>query len=110
MARKPQQTPPISGSAKVGQGGIPADIPEVLLPAAELDSEGRISGLGLLKALKLCATTSEAIRLIDGGESTSLSRIEKTRIESGKELLPVKDGMIVRAGRKGLSSADRSVT
>jgi tyrosyl-tRNA synthetase len=85
---------------EIGQGGIPTDIPEVLLPAAELDSEGRISGLGLLKALKLCTTTSEAIRLIDGGGAYLYHGSEKTRIESGKELLLVKDGMIIRAGKK----------
>ncbi len=85
---------------EVGQGGVPSDVPEVSLPASELDGDGRISGLGLLKALKLCPSTSEAIRLIDQGGAYIYHGDEKTRIESGKEMLVVKSGMIVRAGKK----------
>jgi tyrosyl-tRNA synthetase len=85
---------------EVGQGGVPSDIPEMPLSASELDSEGRISALGLLKALKLCSTTSETIRLIDGGGAYLYHGEEKTRIESGKEMLTVTSGMIVRAGKK----------
>ncbi len=85
---------------EVGQGGVPTDVPEMPLAAAELDQEGRISALGLLKALKLCATTSEAIRLIDQGGAYLYHGSEKTRIESGKQMLSVTSGMIVRAGKK----------
>jgi tyrosyl-tRNA synthetase len=85
---------------EVGQGGVPTDIPELPLPAAELDESGRISALGLLKALKLCATTSEAIRLIDGGGAYVYHGDDKTRIDSGKQMLDVTDGLIVRAGKK----------
>jgi tyrosyl-tRNA synthetase len=85
---------------EVGQGGVPTDVPEATLASSDLDSEGRISGLGLLKALRLCATTSEAIRLIDGGGAYLYHATEKTRIESGKELLKVTSGTIVRAGKK----------
>jgi tyrosyl-tRNA synthetase len=85
---------------EVGQGGVPTDVPEVALPAADLDSEGRISGLGLLKALKLCTSTSEAIRLIDQGGAYLYHGADKIRIESGKQMLNVTAGMIVRAGKK----------
>jgi tyrosyl-tRNA synthetase len=85
---------------EVGQGGVPTDVPEATLAKSELDDQGHISALGLLKALKLCATTSEAIRLIDGGGAYLYHGSEKTRIESGKQMLSVASGMIVRAGKK----------
>ena len=85
---------------EVGQGGVPTDVPEVSLPRTDLDESGRISALGLLKALKLCATTSEAIRLIDGGGAYVYHGEDKTRIDSGKQMLDVTDGLIVRAGKK----------
>ena len=85
---------------EVGQGGIPTDVPEVTLDRSELDQHGQISALGLLKALKLCPTTSEAIRLIDGGGAYLYLGSEKIRIESGKQMLSVSDGTIVRAGKK----------
>jgi tyrosyl-tRNA synthetase len=85
---------------EVGQGGIPTDVPEADLERSELDAEGRISALGLLKALKLCVTTSEAIRLIDQGGAYLYSGPEKTRIESGKQMLSVSNSTIVRAGKK----------
>jgi len=85
---------------EVGQGGVPTDVPEATLAKSELDDQGRISALGLLKALKLCATTSEAIRLIDGGGAYLYHGSEKTRIESGKQMLSVASDMIVRAGKK----------
>jgi tyrosyl-tRNA synthetase len=85
---------------EVGQGGVPTDVPEATIAKSELDDQGRITALGLLKALKLCATTSEAIRLIDGGGAYLYHGSEKTRIESGKQMLSVASGMIVRAGKK----------
>jgi tyrosyl-tRNA synthetase len=85
---------------EVGQGGVPTDLPEVTLARAELDPQGQISALGLLKALKLCATTSDAIRLIDQGGAYLYHGTEKSRIESGKQMLSVSTGTIVRAGKK----------
>jgi tyrosyl-tRNA synthetase len=85
---------------EVGQGGVPTDVPEVELPKSEFDHAGQISAIGLLKALKLCSSTSDAIRLIDGGGAYLYHGSEKTRIESGKQMLTVSDGMIVRAGKK----------
>jgi len=85
---------------EVGQGGVPTDIPEATLARSELDAEGRISALGLLKGLELCTTTSEAIRLIDQGGAYLYHGSEKIRIESGKQMLSVTTGMIIRAGKK----------
>jgi len=85
---------------EIGQGGIPTDVPEVKLPVSALDGEGMISGIGLLKALKLCPSTGEAIRLIEQGGAYIYRGDEKLRIESGKQMLKVEDGTIVRAGKK----------
>jgi tyrosyl-tRNA synthetase len=85
---------------EIGQGGVPTDLPDVTLPASALDADRMISGIGLLKALNLCASTGEAIRLIDGGGAYIYRGEEKIRIESGKQLLNVEDGTIVRAGKK----------
>jgi tyrosyl-tRNA synthetase len=85
---------------EIGQGGVPTDVPEVHLPVSALDGEGLISGIGLLKILKLCASTGEAIRLIEQGGGYIYRGDDKVRIESGKQLLKVEDGTIVRAGRR----------
>jgi tyrosyl-tRNA synthetase len=85
---------------EIGQGGVPTDVPEAPLPATELDGDGMISALGLLKGLKLCASTSEAIRLIDQGGAYIYRGDEKVRVESGKQMLKPETGMIVRAGKK----------
>jgi tyrosyl-tRNA synthetase len=85
---------------EIGQGGVPTDVPDVSLPASALDSDGMISGIGLLKGLKLCATTGEAIRLIEQGGAYIYRGEEKIRIETGKQMLKVENGTIVRAGKK----------
>lgn len=85
---------------EIGQGGVPTDVPEAPLPVSVLDGNGMISGIGLLKGLKLCATTGEAIRLIEQGGAYIYRGDEKVRIETGKQMLQVENGTIVRAGRK----------
>jgi tyrosyl-tRNA synthetase len=85
---------------EIGQGGVPTDVPEVHLPVSSLDGEGMISGIGLLKSLKLCTSTGEAIRLIDQGGAYIYRGEEKVRIDTGRQMLKVADGTIVRAGRK----------
>jgi tyrosyl-tRNA synthetase len=85
---------------EIGQGGVPTDVPEVTLPVSALDGNGMISGIGLLKSLKLCATTGEAIRLIEQGGAYIYRGEEKIRIEAGKQMLKVENGTIVRAGKK----------
>jgi tyrosyl-tRNA synthetase len=85
---------------EIGRGGIPSDIPEGAMAASDLDSQGMISALGLLKTLKLCASTSDAIRLIDQGGAYIYRGDEKVRVDSGKQMLKIEDGLIVRAGKK----------
>jgi tyrosyl-tRNA synthetase len=85
---------------EIGQGGVPTDVPEIDLPKSLLDSAGQISGIGLLKGLKLCATTSEAIRLIEQKGASIYRGDEKVVIEAGKEMLKVENGTLVRAGKR----------
>jgi tyrosyl-tRNA synthetase len=85
---------------EIGQGGVPTDVPEVDLPVSALDGESLISAIGLLKILKLCATTGEAIRLIEQGGAYIYRGEEKARMESGKQMLKVENGTLVRAGKK----------
>ena len=85
---------------EIGQGGVPDDVPEAVLPASALDGQGMICGIGLLKGLGLCSTTSEAIRLIEQGGAYIYRGDEKIRIEAGKQMLKLEDGTIVRAGKK----------
>jgi len=85
---------------EIGQGGVPTDVPEIPLPVSALDGQGMISAIGLLKGLKLCATTGEAIRLIEQGGAYLYRGDEKIRIETGKQMLNVENGTIVRAGKK----------
>jgi tyrosyl-tRNA synthetase len=85
---------------EVGQGGVPTDVPEVLVPVSALDNEGMISGIGLLKSTRLCTTTGEAIRLIEQGGAYIYRGDEKIRIEAGKQMLKLEEGTIVRAGKK----------
>ena len=85
---------------EIGQGGVPTDVPEVALPVSALDGEGMISGIGLLKSTRLCATTGEAIRLIEQGGAYIYRGDEKIRIEAGKQMLKVEEGTIVRAGKR----------
>ncbi len=85
---------------EIGQGGVPTDVPEALLPVSALDGQGMISAIGLLKGLKLCATTGEAIRLIEQGGAYIYRGDEKIRIDTGKQMLNVENGTIVRAGKK----------
>lgn len=85
---------------EIGQGGVPTDAPEVPLPVSALDANRQVSAIGLLKGLKLCGTTGEAIRLIEQGGAYVYRGEEKIRLESGKQMLQVENGTLVRAGKK----------
>jgi tyrosyl-tRNA synthetase len=87
---------------EIGEGGLPEDI-----PIAEIDSdqenEIEIQPATLLKEkLKACSSTSEAMRLIDGG-GLSVKETEASewkRIEDKKNKMRVVHQMIIRVGKK----------
>lgn len=85
---------------EIGEGGLPADIPEVELNRSQLDSDGTKPAAWLLKELKLCPSTSEAMRLIDGGGVSILVNGDWERVTDRKQPIPVSNGLTIRAGKK----------
>jgi len=90
----------IQWEREIGQGGVPTDVPEVLLPVSSLDDERMISAIGLLKGLKLCATTGEAMRLIEQGGAYIYRGDEKVRIETGSRCCTWKTALSFAPARK----------
>jgi tyrosyl-tRNA synthetase len=87
---------------EIGAGALPSDLREAVLPRSRLDPHGRLPAANLLKELGLVPSTSEAAHRIQGGAAYYLVGDVKTEIRDRKELIPVTDGMIVRAGKKDL--------
>ncbi len=85
---------------EVGEGALPSDIPEATLRRSQLDSAGCIAAANLLKELGLVPSTSEAGNRIKGGAAYTLVDGAKTELRDRKDLVPIVDGMIVRAGKK----------
>lgn len=85
---------------EIGEGGVPADIPECPLQRDQLGADGAMPAAALLKALRLSPSTSEAMRLINGGGAYFFDGDEKVRITDRQQAIAVRDGMIVQAGKK----------
>ncbi len=85
---------------EIGEGGVPADIPECPLQRDQLGADGAMPAAALLKALRLSPSTSEAMRLISGGGAYFFDGDEKVRITDRQQAIAVRDGMIVQAGKK----------
>ncbi|MCY2966657.1 MAG: tyrosine--tRNA ligase [Planctomycetota bacterium] len=82
---------------EISQKELPADIPNFTLAASEL-TDGQIPAAKLLIAAGLCATSSDARRLIaQGGASVGE---DKTRIESWDAPVEVTTGLLLWAGKK----------
>lgn len=77
-------------------GETPSDIPDCIL-GADLAPEGRVGLLTLLTAAKLAPSNAEARRLVQQGGV----RIDEVRQTDPRAIIEVKDGMIVRAGKRG---------
>src|SRR5262249_43205118 len=75
----------------------PTEIPEVPIPAAELDG-GSVGVCKLLVLLGLAKSNNEARRLVEGG-GVNVGP-ERTKVTDPKATLPVPDGLIVRVGSK----------
>ena len=84
---------------EIGQGGLPADIPEFSLDPSTLP-DGGLRADQLLKATGLCSSTSEARRSIQQG-GAYLGE-EKTPITSHDQVIPATDGLLIRVGKKRL--------
>jgi tyrosyl-tRNA synthetase len=87
---------------EIGEGNLPDDLPERALHSSQLNADGCMQAAQLLKELDLVPSTSEAMRRIKGGAVSTIVGDEKTRITDRGEWVPVRAGMIVRAGKKDL--------
>ncbi|MCC7421635.1 MAG: tyrosine--tRNA ligase [Planctomycetaceae bacterium] len=82
---------------EIGGGGLPEEIPTLTVKRGDL-KEGKLAAAVLLKSTGLCASTSDARRLIaQGGASTGA---EKTRMTSHDQPIDIVDGLLVWAGKK----------
>ena len=79
-------------------GRDPDEISIVTLAAAKLDAEGRIPAFILLKELGLESSTSNARRVIEQGGVTIGP--DREGIADPKALVHVRDGLIVRVGKR----------
>src|SRR5690606_14495775 len=83
---------------EIGEGNLPSEIPEVCLSRGVLNDSGAVQAAQLLKELGLVPSTSVAMQRIKGGAAFILDGDEKTPIQDRAAWIPVKEGMIVRAG------------
>ncbi|SFI44139.1 tyrosine--tRNA ligase [Planctomicrobium piriforme] len=85
---------------EIGEGSLPSEIPEVTVARALLNADGCLQAAQLLKEIGLVPSTSVAMQRIKGGAVYILNGEEKTQIADRAEWVPLRDGMIVRAGKK----------
>jgi tyrosyl-tRNA synthetase len=83
---------------KRAKGEDPTEIPNRTLTHSQLDAAGRLSAPGLLVALGLEKSTSDARRDIEGGGVTIGP--ERTVVTDPKTMIDVCDGLIVRVGKR----------
>jgi len=82
---------------EIGGGGLPAEIPEVVLAASDLD-DGALPAYLLLVKLGLQSSNGESRRLIKQG-GAKLGE-DKTVIADANDAVTVTDGLLVWAGKK----------
>jgi tyrosyl-tRNA synthetase len=85
---------------EIGEGGLPSEIPVVTVERSLLDADGTKPAASLLKELGLCPSTSEAMRLIDGGGVSVLMDGNWERVADRKQAIKVTSGLVLRAGKK----------
>jgi tyrosyl-tRNA synthetase len=85
---------------EIGEGALPSEIPVVTFQRSLLAADGTRPAASLLKELALCPSTSEAMRLIDGGGVSLLVDGNWERVSDRKQSIQVTNGLVVRAGKK----------
>lgn len=83
---------------EIGDGALPAEIPDRPLPHSSLDGEGCILPAELFVRLGLCSSKSEARRLIEQRGAKILET--KETILRADQPIHVSDGMLVWAGKR----------
>ena len=83
---------------EIGGDALPADIPVVQVKTSDLNADGTLPAANLMKLTGLCASTSDARRIIDQG-GAKLGE-QKEPISSHDQLISVKNGTLLWAGKK----------
>jgi len=78
------------------EGGLRDDTPVVAVPRSACEADGTIWLPKLLKHLEMCASTSEARRLITGGGVS----VNREKVTDAKATVTPADGMIVQVGKR----------
>ncbi|MHC5537248.1 tyrosine--tRNA ligase [Singulisphaera rosea] len=86
---------------KRAQGKDPDVIPEVTIPADQVDGEGRIPLPRLIVVLGFETSTSNARRVLEGG-GVSLGD-DRAKVVDHKHLVELRDGLIVRSGKRNIA-------
>lgn len=92
---------------EIGEGSLPADIPEVSLAEEEI-AGGAVRADVLLKLAGLCQSTSEARRKIT--EGGAYLGEDKQRIEAHDQSIAIEDGMMIWVGKKKFCRIRRKST
>jgi tyrosyl-tRNA synthetase len=83
---------------------LPADMPEVAVPAGEIKPDGTIWVVRLLQVAGLAGGTNEARRAIEQGGV----QIDGERCRDPAAEVPLRDGMVVQIGRRRFARVRRS--
>jgi tyrosyl-tRNA synthetase len=83
------------------EGQDPVEIPDVPVPAEELDGEGRVTLPRLIVLLKLESSTSNARRVIEQGGVTLGP--DRAAVTDPKASVRVESGLIVRVGKRKIA-------
>jgi len=77
------------------EGALRTDMPEVTVPATQLDA-GKIWIAKLLQAVSFASSTSDGRRLVQGGGVL----IDEQKVTDPNARVEVKDGMVVQVGKR----------
>jgi tyrosyl-tRNA synthetase len=83
---------------------LPADMPEVAIPAGEIKPDGTIWIVRLLQLAGLAGGTNEARRAIEQGGV----QLDGERLHDPAAEVPFRDGMVVQIGRRRFARVRRS--
>jgi len=85
---------------EIGEGNLPSDIPSARLSRALLNESEAMQAAQLLKELGLVPSTSVAMQRIKGNAAFVMYGEEKVPVQDRSEWIQIREGMLVRAGRK----------
>jgi tyrosyl-tRNA synthetase len=87
------------------RGGLPSEIPTVVVTRHQLDAEGRLPAAALLKTLGLCPSTSVAIQKINEKAVFVHTNRNTPReaVTDRQQLIAVRSGLIVGVGKRQIA-------